>query len=358
MISMSTQVDDSQNRKMDNPGIFDKKPLVSNYDKGFSFDFTTSILVILWALLSLSAAFRWLGENRDYAEYYFYYDRIPPKFSIEDTRFEPAFHYCAWFFRHKLNFDYDIFVLTIVGISLAIKFYLIRRHLHHPLIAVLVYMCIFYPNHEYTQVRAAISLAVGYLAIHLLMENRFKIGSILLVLSYFFHSSMIIVAVVYLATRYIRSFQMALLVSTAMVAIAVVPGPIRDFAINAFSGANPLLRSYVQNQAAFDDASIYSINNLIFLAAIGSAVALGWFKLGRYHITFLIMSIASLVMIVAFDGSPIIAQRGKEVLFLSAIFVMHRAPITSRTILPMALFWADAALLIYLYVRGGLISFG
>ena len=100
---------------------------------------TTPAMVMAWLVLTLAAGFRLLGEGFDYVTYATYYLYIPELLSFEDTRFEPGFHLVAWFFRHKIGLSFDQFSMLIVAISLGIKFYLFRKYLAHPMLAVLAY---------------------------------------------------------------------------------------------------------------------------------------------------------------------------------------------------------------------------
>ena len=184
----------------------------------------TAALIVAWLLLTCAAGFRWLGDSRDYLQYLAYYDQIPPYLSFNYTRFEPGFHVCAWFARTYLNLEYDYFVLIVAGVSLAIKFHLFRKYLRYPLLAVITYAAIFYPVHEYTQIRIGIALAFGYLTIHNLYEKRYLWGAIWFVPAYLFHTSAIVLPLAFLASRYVRGNMSVILIG---VGAAVLFYPVR-----------------------------------------------------------------------------------------------------------------------------------
>lgn len=324
-------------------------------DKTF-IDISGSALGVAWILLSFASAFSWFGESRDHIEYLRYYESIPQSLALADTRFEPGFHIAAWFFRNTLNLEFEYFLLFLASTALAIKFYLFRRHLAHPLLAAVTYVMVFYFTQEYTQIRAAVGLALGYAAIHLFVDKRYLLGGLLMVLGFAFHGSTVLLLFAYIGARTVRGNVATVLIGAGVILIYVLSDSIRTFAVETFSGYNPLLRSYMENRAAIEDLSIFSVNNLILALAVVSAIALGWFRLSRYHAVFLTMLAASLVMLVLFAEAPMVGQRSKEVLFVSAIFLMYRAPISEKTIIPVLFLWADALLLFYLSLREGLIT--
>lgn len=316
----------------------------------------TTVMVLTWALLSFAAAFRWLGPGRDYFEYLHYYNTIPYQFAFSDTRFEPGFHVVAWVFRNVFNVEYSILALVLVGVSLGLKFYLIRRYLSHPLLAMFTYIALFYPTHEYAQIRTALALAIGYGAVHLLFEKKYLTGGIAFILGVTFHYSVIMLALVYVGAQYVRGRAAVFVLVASFVVVTVLSAQLVGLATDVFSSYNPLLKYYISNSYFNDEVRITSLNNLLPLAALVLAVLLGWFGYGRYHATFLTMSLASLVAIVLLSGSPVVAQRLKELLFVSVIFLIYRSPIVVRNLPPIILIWATSALLLYLAFREGLVA--
>lgn len=319
-------------------------------------DAVTAVMVVSWALLSLAAALRWLGPGRDYFEYLYYYNTIPYQFALSDTRFEPGFHVVAWFFRNVLNVEYSILAFALVAVSLGIKFYLIKRYLNHPILAMVTYVALFYPTHEYAQIRTALALALGYGAVHLLFERKYLAGLAGFVIGVTFHYSVIMLALVYFGAQYVRGRAAVILLVAGLVIVTVFSEQIVGTVTNIFSAYNPLLKYYVSNSYFNDEVRITSLNNLLPAAALGLAVLLGWFGYGRYHATFLTMSIASLVAIVLLSGSPVVAQRLKELLFVAVIFLIYRSPIILRNLPPIIFIWVNAALLLYLAFREGLLA--
>jgi len=307
-------------------------------------------IYIAAGILALSAGFRWFGRGRDFLEYQSYYNAIPERFSTHDTRFEPAFHLMAWSFKSLTGLPYVAFASLIAFVSLSIKFTLIRKHLSLWPLALVAYFCIFYPSHEYTQVRTAIGLAFVYLALHLALEERFLPAAVAGLVGVLFHYSAILPLGVFVAVRFLRGKVAIWTFGIAAVFLALLWQDIDKLSVDLFARVNPFVHIYALNARNLESRPL-SVNNILFYAALFSAVALGWFKRGPYVTTFLLMSIASAATLFLFVNSPELAQRTKEVLFLAVIFAVFRRWNRAWDIIPMGFIAADAGLLIYLAFR-------
>lgn len=316
---------------------------------------TNVTLVLIWTALTAATGLMFFGYSRDFFEYLVYYQSIPASLSFLDTRFEPGFHFVAWFFRNYVNADLSTLAMILAGISLSIKFMLFRRHLAHPVFAALLYAILFFPIHEYTQYRVGISLAFGFWAVHLLYERRFVWAAILFGIAFSFHYSSGLLVIGAGLGLYIRS---RIVVVGALAAVSAVT------LFNQFSFAfedllnrlNPLSAAYIQNKALIESVSILSINNLLIVAAIVCYLLAGYHRQGRYHLLMLTMLIACLVPIVLLPDAPVIAQRSKEVLFPAIIFLSCRNRWTLMDLPGLGFVVITTALLGYLWVDGGVIT--
>ncbi|MCC2981665.1 EpsG family protein [Sphingomonas sp. IC4-52] len=310
-------------------------------------------------LLSLASSNAWLGVGRDYLEYVDYFWRIPPFFSFQDTRFEPGFHLVSWVFAHVLKLPYQALFFTVVFASLAIKAFLFKRYLTYPLTAMAVYLATFYPSQEYTQIRASLAISLGMLAIHTLFEKRFILTGVICLAGFSFHYSIILLFCAfggaYVLRRNIPSLIAVSIGLLVIVFTLISGGGINNLLISLFSNFNPLVGSYVDNVAAIDSTSMGSINNLIVVAIFGAAAYAGWLSHGMYLKCFTIMVGLSIVFIILLSQSPIIAVRAKEMLMVSVIFASFRYPWERRDIAPIILVFSNAALLLFLAIREGVI---
>ena len=317
----------------------------------------------VWAaavvLLSLASSNAWLGVGRDYLEYVDYFQRIPPFFSFQDTRFEPGFHIIAWTSAIIFKQSYNSFFFVIVFAALGIKAFLFKKYLSYPITAMVVYISTFYPSQEYTQIRAALAISLGMLAIHLFFEKRFFLTAIACLSALSFHYSIVLLFVAfggsYLLRRNIASLAAASLALIVVLASLVSGGGINNVLISLFSNFNPLVGSYVDNIAAIDSASMGSVNNLIVVGIFLAAVSAGWLSHGIYRKCFTLMVALSIVFVIILSNSPIIAVRAKEMLMVSVVFASFRYQWSTRDIPPIFLVFCNAALLLFLAIREGVI---
>lgn len=310
-------------------------------------------------ILSMASAREWLGISRDYYEYFDYYQTIPSIFSISDTRFEPGFHLIAWAFAYVFGQPFWVFVFAVVLIAITVKIYLIRRYIRYPIIALIVYIATFYPNQEYTQIRAAAAISLGMLAIHFFLDRKILPSIVSCLVAFSFHYSIVLLIAVFFAAYYLRkSLILPAIAATIVVAgvLLILPSQsIRDIIVAWFSSLNPLVGNYAYNLAAIDAASILSINNIIIVAIIISAILSGWLTNNLYQKCFTIMFSLSIVFVVVLQQSPIIAVRAKEMLLVSIIFAAFSNKIKQRDVVTIALILLYAALVLFLAIREGVI---
>lgn len=317
--------------------------------------FSSFVLVVAWALLTLGAGNLWFGVPRDYYEYLPWYENLNLYFDYTQSRFEPGFYALAWFFRHILEAQFGLLVGAISAISLGIKFWLFKRHLHYPVLAMLCYVAIFFPIHEYTQYRAALSLSFGYLATHMLLNRRWFWAGALFLVSVSLHGSSLLLFAVSIGGYFLRGNKSALFIAIATLISATFFEQIRFAIEEIFSQINPLTAAYLENTANLENVSILSINNLLLIALCLSAIFLGYYQRTRYHMLFLTITLSSISPLILLSSSPIIAQRAKEVLFVAMIFLVFRGPFRLKDGPVLVLALAQAALLCYLAVREGVI---
>lgn len=310
-------------------------------------------LAFLCLVLSICASLKVLGYGRDYSDYLSYYESIPPILSFQDGRFEPGFHFSAWLFRSVFDLDINWFIFVICVTALGIKFFLFRKYLAYPIIAALLYAVIFYPIHEYTQFRVAISLAFSYLAVHLLLQKRYLWASLLFPVSFLFHYSSILVAMAAVAGLFVRDRKIIALIIGSMILTEVLAPQLKDSLVATFGSLNPLSTSYLDNRAMIEGVSVLSVNNLLLAGAITAYIILGRYPLDKYQSVFLTLTIACLGPIALIPDVPIIAQRSKEVLFVAVIFLACRSKLNAANLPGFVLVCAMAALLGYLNVISG-----
>ena len=152
-------------------------------------------LLLIWLFFSFAAGYHWFGEGRDYSEYLSFYSGLESKSFWVNIRFEPGFTFFAWVFKFYLGASYSTFYLVLVSLALGLKLHLIWRYTNSPVLAALAYLMLFYPLHEYTQIRVAVAMGFAYLAIHEGLQRKIYNALILLLLALFFHYSVVVLIV-------------------------------------------------------------------------------------------------------------------------------------------------------------------
>lgn len=331
-------------------------PVNNNYLKLFENIRPIDVLLfILCVFLAHASSSNLFGFSRDYFEYKYYYDTISGDFYVTDTRFEPGFHVISWIFKNWLGANMSALVFFLVLTSLGIKFVLFRKYLNQPLFALLLYLIIFFPIHEYTQYRVGVSLAFGYWAVHKILEKKYLLAAALFIASLSFHYSSILLPLITLAITF-TGWRLSLI---SIFVIGVIGPAFLNatgiISVDLLQTLNPLSSSYLENKAMIDDVSILSINNILLIFSIIGYLIAKIYNRSKYHQVFLIIAILCFIPIILMPNSPIIAQRSKEVLFVGVIFLSCRSKFLRKDLMGSIFLLLTGILLLYLNIDGGVI---
>ena len=312
-------------------------------------------LFMSWVVLTLAVGNLWLGAPRDYYEYLPWYQNLPSYLDYTETRFETGFHFIAWVFRHTFGASFNFFIGCSAAVSLGIKIWLFKRYLKYPFFGILLYTAIFYPIHEYTQYRVALSLAFSYLAVHLILERRWMWSFVLFLISISLHGSSLLLFAAGLGGYLFKGNRTVLATMAATILMSIFSGQLRGAIEDTVNLINPLATSYLDNRANLEGVTIFSVNNLLFIGMSFFCIILGYYNRSRYHMLFLTITLTSITPIILLPEAPIIAQRAKEVLFVAMIFLVCRSQFRLKDTPVIAFATAQAVLLLYLRVREGVI---
>jgi len=120
--------------------------------------------------------------SNDFIQYQLVYDQLsasdgPIEFII-NNRFEPGFVVLYYYLSSVLSGS-DTFLL-VASIILSTKYILFIRYLNHPIVAWFIYIIIFLPTLEASQLRSAISTTIViYILFHPVYREKFILKSIL-----------------------------------------------------------------------------------------------------------------------------------------------------------------------------------
>jgi EpsG family len=283
------------------------------------------------------AGLRIFGPGPDYFEYSQAYNFITPYFLFGASRFEPGYELTAWTFATQLKLPFPVFYIFLATFSLFMKFGLFIRYCRSPIYAIFAYLLIFYPIHEYTQIRAAVAIGLAYWAIHFLIERQIIIFFVVSFIAFTFHSSIVLLPAIVLVV--IFTPQRLYLPITLFGAI-VVPfyfNQIIEFITLSFSEYNPLVSSYIANSNSSQAVNIFSGSGIIGLVILVLLLALGQLRNSRYHQLFFALVALSYVFQFLFTASPVLAVRTGEMLIVAIVFLVCRTPFSATSSLPKLL---------------------
>jgi len=284
------------------------------------------ILTLLWAGASVAASWQTLGLGLDYRQYANFYWNLAANWATPEARFEPGIKLWAMISQNGLNLSFEWFMWTFIATALGIKFALLASRTAIPPLAALVYMCVFYPVLEYTQIRAGMGIALVFIGVFDYLDGRWKRSLVFFTCAIAFHYSMAAPAIVVLGSAIVRTRVRLLLVIVLVGFLALALGNIIDGAVEVLNQVNPLTARYVYNLEQTEGANILSVWNIAILFVAMFGVAFGLYEEDRTNQVLILMSIAAFTSIVVFRNSVELALRLREVFSLSTVFFAFRQP--------------------------------
>jgi hypothetical protein len=262
-------------------------------------------------LCAMIAGFQWLGESRDFYEYFIFYENLESVGDLNIYRYEPGFILTALFSKTCLGFGFSQYYFIVALLSLALKFRLLHKHASCPLLAAIVYLGALFPLHEYTQIRAALAFAFAYTAVDEYIEGKRLRAVVLMLLGTIFHYTVLVIAAAVVPAIMLRIKRTA---SFKIVLLAIYIGFywLLSKTIQLSANLNPLIEGYWENISFSESPTILSGKNVLLIGAFtsGAYFLRPWTdpKRGLYFI------LSSLVFMfyAFFYETPVFAHRFQE----------------------------------------------
>jgi hypothetical protein len=283
------------------------------------------VLCVLWLCFTIIGGYQFVGLSPDNDNYYQYFTSLNSSVNFSTSRFEPGFQIWTWLAKFIFHMNFDLYVMSIIGFALAVKFALIWRYTSVPIIAAISYIIGFFFLHEYTQLRVALGIAFAFWGAHKHLEGRPAAAAILYFLGMMFHYSVAIVPVIAFVTLSMKRSHVIILISVVALGAILLPSIGSQDVLAFLSQINPLTDRYYYGDNQLEGANIFSIPNIALSLAVIYAVAIRLPARSRYHRFFLYLGIASLVGLIVLNGSLVLALRMKEVLGVAFIFAFTRS---------------------------------
>ncbi len=285
------------------------------------------ILVLVWAGASVAAAWQTLGLGLDYRQYANFYWNLSANWATQEARFEPGIKLWAQISQYVFDLPFEWFMWTFIAVALGIKFALFARRTTIPPLAALVYLCVFYPVIEYTQIRAGMGIALVFAATFDYVDGRLKRSLVFFACAVAFHYSMAAAAVVVLGSGLVRTRIRLTIVLIALGAAMLLLSGYIDNVVDLLGQLNPLTARYVYNLEQTEGANILSVWNLAILFVALFGIAFGLYDEDPTDQVLILMSLAAIVSVILFRNSVELALRLREVFSLSSVFFAFRQPL-------------------------------
>lgn len=285
-------------------------------------------IALLSICLGFSAGNSLLGLSKDFNAYASVYEDIRLTDAVSEFRFEPGYVFLSWFSKFVLSIDFGIFYSLLATLSILVKFSIFGK-CHRPVFTTIFYVCCWYPLHEYTQIRAAVALAICFVAALCLLRWRWLsfFGAIMLAAS--FHASALIFAVAMPVAYFLSHFRLAPVAMGVAGGAVILSGIIPAFVAFA-TRFNSLAQGYAANLDG-NHVNILSGANILTACLLASLVYARNLKTERDR-TFFILALFGLVSAVALQAIPVFSHRIKEMFLVFLVPLVFNSALTKKTL--------------------------
>jgi hypothetical protein len=305
-----------------------------------------SVIVLLICFFSLAAGYSLIGVSLDYDSYKSFYTAIDKYSPVLSPRFEVGFVSLMKQSKTYLELSFPFFYALVAAIALSLKFRLLSKYTDAPACAAIVYLMMLYPLHEYTQIRAALGIALAFTSIDAVFNKRIFVAVLLAIMACLIHSSA--AALIVIAMGAWRLSRWAPVNTVALLTLTGVTAPFVVSKIIGYVAAfNPILEQYLKQPGMFKTPNIFSVQNILFFCVIASSIVFQrpWQRRKDYF--FFILSALSLILLASLIEIPILARRISELLLLPFLFYTFRFDGYHRSRIPAALMTVTALWMLY-----------
>jgi len=279
--------------------------------------------------LSFIAAYRPFGDGLDYNNYVVFYDRLIENEDFGLIRFEPGFTFSAHFLKFHVGLSVEEFIFLASFLALLIKFTLFSKT-YYSYLTLFFYIMMWFPLHENTQIRAAVSIAFIFLFVESLLRGNFFKATIFAVIATTFHMSAIIGVIFCLVSYFLRSRSVTFIFLTFMGSgffmYAVFPYVFPYIAL--------IRGSAIEGDFIWDvKPNILSAVNICSFAFILSYALCGLADSERNKVYYSIVGF-NFAVLIGFYDFPLVANRGREVMFVFVTMIAYNYRLNNRSFIP------------------------
>lgn len=318
---------------------------------------TGLVLALLWIGASIAAAYQSFGLGLDYSQYASFYWTLAANWATESSRFEPGFKLWAIIAQQGFGLSFESFMLSVAMVALGIKFWLFYQRTSMPLVAAGLYLFGFFPLLEYTQIRAAMGIAILFVGLFEHLDGRRVRAFVLFICAVLFHYSMAAAPFVIYGAALARSrFRITALVSVTVLTALYFRETLSGLIVQ-LSAFNPLAERYLYNTRQDESANLISVWNISIAFVVAYAIALGLANRDRTDRVLIAMGLACLFAVAFFRESIELALRLREVFTLSLVFLATGRAFSVWRLPPLGVFSAAVLYTFWYNYKGQVIFF-
>lgn len=299
---------------------------------------------------------KYLGVDRDFYNYLELYNSTKGDITYLETRFEIGFIYYNWFMNNVLRLSFNNFIFFSAFISIFIKFFLITRYTNQVFIGIACYLLMFYPIHEYTQIRISLAAAFSFYAFHKFAEKKLLVGAIIYLVSISFHSSTLVALPCILFFLGSKHSILKRSIIPFFIIVLILQNEIIDVAFDISIILNPLTESYLSRADYVEKLNLFSAVNLASYIVIIYGFIYKWHMHDDYSYLYFILICCGVMAAMLFYNQPVFSSRLKEYLSITLIFYAGHVRERWSDHIPQIVFLSAAAWSFSRYLQDGIIS--
>ena len=297
--------------------------LKNNMRKKLNILFGCVFFVAIYIFLVWVSTFRVLGEDRDYNNYLNWFSYSG---NVQEGTKELSFLFFRYVINSYLGGEVVILFLLYAVLGVFFKLLAIKKYSNIPYLSLFIYLVMYFPLHEYTQIRAGVAAGLILLAIPDLVKNNglhffLKIGFAVL-----FHWS---AAYVFLLYPLVNFLSLRFVYSLPMLGVFLLF--FKDY-FSAFIGfvfsVIPSLDYYYSTHSGHDES--FNVFNFLFLMNFSIWLVIAFFcpkkKLyikNNFSVSFAFFSFSVFsYLLFSSLGKPVVSFRLYELLNISLLFLL------------------------------------
>lgn len=281
------------------------------------------IFISVFLILVFVSTFKLLGQDRDYNNYYNWFSYAK---NIQGETKELSFLFLRYVIHNFLDGSITILFFFYAVLGVFFKLLAIKKYSPIPYFSLFLYVSMYFPLHEYTQIRVGVAAGLILLSIPEIVRDRcfiflFKIG-----LATLFHWSAVYAIFPYILIRFF-SLRFIFVLPLWGVFFSLFKEQLL-IVINKIISFIPLLGYYYSTHSGHDES--FNVFNILFLMnlcvwfvifALSPKRVL--FTKNIFSVSFVFFSFSVFsYLIFAFLGKPVISFRLYELLNVSLLLLL------------------------------------